>query len=199
MKQNKYYVKNIIYILFILSFIINAILLFKIIKSDNLVDEEAIERTFYVETSKATDNVNNLITKIYTDKELDEINSLKLNYKELNKLYLIECVRYVNNFEYCVTYKGEGKYLIIKFNKSGEKKSSQIYNSQHEKSSFSFIKFGDKFSNIKDFDDSGFYHFWYAGNVESEYKSYHYTTDGYIIILTYDEYLEVIGIEEQLI
>lgn len=198
MKQNKYYGRNIIYILFILSLIINIILVVKIINSDNLVNEEVAERTFYVETSKATDNVNNLIKKIYTDNELDEINSLKLNYKELNTLYPIECVRYINNFEYSVTYKSENKYLIIKFNKSGEKKYGNIYTPKYNKSDFSFITIGESFFNIREFDDD-YYYFWNAGNTETGYKSWHYTIDGYIIILTYDEHLDVIGIEEQLI
>lgn len=190
---------KIIYILLLFSISINLILIFKVILQCDKKNESIIERNFYVETSRANDNVNKLIKKIYSDSELEKINLLKLSYLELDNLYPIECVRYINNIEYSVTYKSENKYLIIKFNKNGEKKYSNIYISSYEKSDFSFINIGESFFNIKEFDDNGYYYFWNSGNTETEYKSWHYTTDGYIIILTYDEHLDVIGIEEELI
>lgn len=199
MKIIRFFSKKIMYILLLFSLSINVILLFRVIPHYEKLDESVTERNFYVETSSANDNVNKLINRIYSDKELEEINSLRLSYLELDNLYPIECVRYVNNFEYSVTYKGENKYLIIKFNKSGEKKYSKIYISTYKKSDFSFITIGESFFNIKKFDDNGYYYFWNVGNTEAEYKSWHYTIDGYIIIITYDEHLDVIGIEEQLI
>lgn len=143
--------------------------------------------------SVSEENINNLITKEYSNKELRKIDLLDLNLEELDSKYRIECLRKEDldesSFPYSVIYKSKNQYLIIYFNENGEKKFSYISKMSKDKDKFDFVKIGEtKFIEIylADF-GNGMYDKFDSSMNWSTSTSTHLTKDGYVIIYEYDE------------
>lgn len=138
------------------------------------------------------ENVNDIITKEYSNKELNEIESSDLNLENLDKIYRIECIRkdtYYPFSSYKVVYKSKNKFLIICFDEKGEKLYGFSPRMSNEKHKFDSVEIGkDKKTKIylNDLNLS------LISELDSLIRhdsslSAHYTKDGYLITFDYDE------------
>lgn len=142
-------------------------------------------------------NMRELITMEYSKEELDFINELDKNIYDLNTEFPIECVRETKS-GFRVTYSENECILELFFDQQGNKTFGKIYNLSKEKSSFDEI-IGESVENVKAIDPMGDYTFLYTGRNDIELLSTHYTEDGYLIKIIYDENNIAIDVSEELI
>lgn len=132
-------------------------------------------------------NVNDIITKEYSNKELKIIESTDLNIEELDKLYRIECIR-IDTSEvgsyYKVVYRSKNKYLFIYFDENGDKLYSFIYRMSKEKNKFDKVEVG-KTKKINIFFIDGKNGYWPPRHWPVNLSS-HFTKDGFIITYEYN-------------
>lgn len=142
-------------------------------------------------------NMRELITIEYSKEELDVIHELNKNIYDLNTEFPIECVRETKN-GFRVTYSESECILELFFDQQGNKTFGKIYNLSRERSSFKEI-IGKSVENVKAIDPMGDYTFLYTGRNDIEPISTHYTEDGYLIKIIYDENNIAINVSEELI
>lgn len=144
-------------------------------------------------------NLLELITTTYDETELINISSFKGTVNELNKVYLIECLREVDNGYYRAVYSGEKCVVVITFNNSGE----ILYSEKHHLTNYSidFDCLGQKHSleEVQQIDPNGDYTFLYTGKNDLPKISYHYTKDAYLITIEYNYSNSITSIKKSLI
>lgn len=74
-----------------------------------------------------------------------------------------------------------------------------IYNCRKIKSDFGELKKGQTLENVQKIDPQGEYLFLYTGRNDTPKISSHYTKDGYLITIQYDDSGTIIDIAEELI
>lgn len=148
--------------------------------------------------SDPNENIINLITEIYADEQIDKIKTNNNDINQLNAEYPIQCLR-KNDSHYQVVYRGNQKILIVVFDLNGDKILSEIYNISEISSAFDVLSVGHNLCEVQKIDPLGDYTFLYTGRSDSPRISYHYTSDGYIIQITYDDENDIITIEKCLI
>lgn len=155
-------------------------------------------------------NIYEIVSATYAEHELDDIVANEYSVEVLNQKYPIECVRkskdtyetllnqnfteeYIANpdeddFPWII-YLGENHYVFLLYNDVGK----CIYSSKNsisntELSSFLNIKKGDTLDKIKELDANGDYTYIenFTGVVMPP-TSQHYTKDGYIVGIIYDD------------
>lgn len=132
----------------------------------------------------------------YTDAELSEISEFSGTKEDILSQYPTDYIQTIpiENIDnasdvqdsYQVIYRGETKILLYLFDASGNKISSQFYNTQLAKKSFDSLSQGQTLSDVQIIDPNGEYLFLYTGRNDLPRVSSHYTTDGFIIIISYD-------------
>lgn len=149
------------------------------------------------EISPSDKTIIDLNTKIYSETELLEITKFNGSIDDLNKVYPIECLRRIN-CGYRISYLGEKKIAVIIFNDS-DIMTSKCYDVHLSKSDFYGIETGKMLTDVQSMDPKGEYLFLYTGRNDTPKISTHYTTDGYLITITYNNSNEIVSIKEELI
>lgn len=151
-----------------------------------------------VKISSSEKTLIELVSKIYSDQELLKIVQFNGSIKDLDIQYSIECLRY-NNDIYRVSYLGNSSVAVILYDGSGNKISGGIHSTQKLKSDFSGITRGQLLEDVRKLDPTGEYLFLYTGRDDVPKISFHYTKDGYLIAIEYDDTNTVVSLKEELI
>lgn len=139
-----------------------------------------------IELSPNDKSLEELSTKIYNESELQDIAILEDSMQELNKKYPVECVR-GTLAGYRVSYVGETDLAVIIFDTSGQKIMGSIYKISKSKENFENLSKGISLESVQKIDPNGNYSFLYTGRNDTPKQSVHYTSDGYLITIDYDE------------
>lgn len=156
------------------------------------------ENELSIELSPQDISLTELSSKIYSDDQLANIMQFNGLINELNVKYPFECVRKLDE-GYRVAYLGNGSILIVVFDESGNKISGNIHRVSKPKSDFNILSKGQLVESVQEFDPEGDYLFLYTGRSDVPKISTHYTNDGYIITIEYDNMNKISNIEIELI
>jgi len=148
--------------------------------------------------SEKEKSIQELLTKIYSEEQLDEISDLQLDMNGLNSEYPIQCLREIAN-GYRVAYRSIDSVLLVYFDFNNSKLFSQKHVFSKTKADFKNIKIGQSLDEVRAFDELGDYLFLYTGRTDTPRLSSHYTIDGYVFKISYDEDLKVVAIETELV
>lgn len=143
-------------------------------------------------------SIMDLAACIYYDSVLSEIAQFEGPMAELNTKHPIECIREVNDF-YRISYLGDSKIAVLIFDKSGNKLMGGIHNLHLLRDDFEGLREGQSLNEVKSIDPDGEYLFLYTGRNDAPRVSSHYTQDGYLITIEYDDTNVIIGINIELI
>ncbi len=146
-------------------------------------------------TTQITPEPDEIIT--YSDVQLSEIAELEIKKDALMELYPTTYTRAVSIAQNGASdaapavelrYRGETKVLQLMFDDtSGSKLYSRIYNANCLKNAFDTLEVGQLLSDVQAIDPEGEYLFLYTGRNDVPRVSTHYTTDGFVISITYNQ------------
>lgn len=139
-----------------------------------------------IETSPPDKSLIDLASKIYNKQQLSEIAKFNGSIDELNTQYPIECLR-DDNDTYRVSYLGDGSIAVLLFDNCGNRLFGNIYNTQLLKSDLDKLEKGQLLEEVRKIDPDGEYLFLYTGRNDTPKVSSHYTKDGYLITIEYDD------------
>ncbi|MBQ4283928.1 MAG: hypothetical protein IJB96_08390 [Lachnospira sp.] len=127
--------------------------------------------------------VDQLVTKTYSDEELDKIANFRMSsLEEVNEAYPIECFRTFDYDFYEAVYVGQKRVVKVGFDKTGLCCYGAKYELKNTKKDFENLKIGDKLATVTELDPGGDYPFLYSNLSET---SSHCTTDGYYVWIQY--------------
>jgi len=139
-----------------------------------------------VQVSDEDKSINELLTTIYSNSQLAEMKSSDLTLGEMHTKYPIQCLR-EKHYGYRASYRSESDVLIIYFDLEGEKTFGYKRPfSKRTSSEFLELEVGQHLDEVMEFDESGDYMFLYSGDSKIK-MSVHFTLDGYLIELTFDD------------
>ena len=151
-----------------------------------------------VQVSDEDKSINELLTTIYSNSQLKEMKNLDLTLEEMHAKYPIQCLRDKSN-RYRASYRSESDVLIIYFDLEGEKTFSYKRPlSKPTSSEFLELEIGQHLNEVMEFDENGDYIFLYSGSTKIKISS-HFTLDGYLIELTFDDDYKLKSIYYELI
>lgn len=153
---------------------------------------------FMIELSPQDKSLFEMSTKIYGEDELTTISSFRGTIQELDETFPIECIRKTTT-GYRVTFCGNVSLVSLVFDNSGQIIFGSVYKISESKASFGDLTIGKTVEDVKKIDPSGSYMFLYSGRNDVPKQSIHYTNDGYLIIIEYDEKYCISNIVEELI
>ena len=139
-----------------------------------------------------------LASKVYSESQLRQIVDFSGSIHALNAQYPIECLREEQGF-YRVSYLGSEQVAVLFFDGSGNKLIGNIHSIVRSKTDFDSLAEGELLEKVCEIDPNGDYLFLYTGRNDVPRVSYHYTTDGHLISITYNNLNAIIGISEGLI
>ena len=151
-----------------------------------------------IEASPSDKSIVELASKTYDETQLSELVVLRDSINEVNLKYPIECLREING-TYRASYLGDKKIAVLLFDDSGNWLLGKIYCTQRTKSDFDSLKVGQRLDEVRAIDPDGEYLFLYTGRNDVQRVSSHYTRDGYLITIRYDDSNIVISIHRELI
>lgn len=151
-----------------------------------------------VRLSPQDETLYELSTEIYDDYELKNIAEFSGTLQELNANYPIECIRKISA-GYRASYCGEFNVTSIIFDASGQKIIGNVYQTSKEKIYFDDLSVGDSIEDVKEIDSAASYSFLYTGRNDTPKQSVHYTSDGYLITIEYDNNHLISDIKSELI
>ncbi len=155
-------------------------------------------RNLIIAISPPDKSMVDLASKVYDEQQLSELVKFNGSLNELNAEYPIECLR-EDNGTYRASYLGDGSIAVILFDDSGNILFGNIYSTQLTKSDFDGLTKGLLIEEVKTIDPNGGYLFLYTGRNDTPKVSSHYTKDGYLITIEYDDLNSIISINEELI
>ena len=136
-----------------------------------------------METVPENCNIVDLNVIKYSDSQLYDIIDSYNSIEKLDAKFPIECVRKKSN-RYRVVYCSESKYAILYFTEDGIKEYGRVFDMTAKSDSFNAL-IGKSIEDVQLHDPSGDYSFLYTGRNDSN-CSHHYTQDGYLIKVQYD-------------
>lgn len=142
-------------------------------------------------------NLIDLDDKVYAEEDLQKIVNFNGSLTELNAQYSIKCKREINQ-QYRAAFRGETKIAILYFDKDGNKVFSKAYQWSVKKECFDKLQKGDSLDKVIQIDPDGEYLFLYTDRNDF-HSSVHFTTDGYLITIDYDEKNTIKSIDIELI
>lgn len=151
-----------------------------------------------LELSPSDKNLAELVSQTYSDSQLLEIAQFNGSIRELNTHYPIECVRESGN-AYRVSYFGDSSIAVITFDDAGNRILGNVYSALRLKADFDVLVNGQSLNNVQKIDPNGEYPFLYTGRNDLPKISTHYTRDGYLITIEYDDSNVISNIQEELI
>ena len=143
-------------------------------------------------------SLGELSTKIYDEAELTTIAWFVGSIQELDANYPIECIRKTPT-GYRVSYYGKTDLTSILFDTAGQKIIGNVHKMSKSKSSFDVLSIGKSLEDVMELDSDGSYLFLYTGRNDIPKQSTHYTMDGYLITIEYDEGNFISNIKTELI
>ncbi len=143
-------------------------------------------------------NITELVSKKYSTSQLLAIAQLEVTMDEINKQYPIECLRKIGN-TYRVSYLGDDSVAVIYFDSSENKILGKVYNLYLAKADFNELAAGQSLENVQKIDPHGEYLFLYTGSNDAPKASKHYTKDGYLISVEYDDENTILSVTTSLI
>lgn len=156
------------------------------------------ENSIKIELSPHDAALNDLASVIYCDDELTKISQFNGTINELNSKYPIECVRKKGCY-YRVSYRGNSCIAVITFDGEGNMLIGKVYSISKLKSDFDDLSKGQTLDSVLAIDPDGEYLFLYTGRNDFPKTSSHYTKDGYLITILYDDDHTISSIIEELI
>lgn len=159
---------------------------------------ETYESNSETETFSSEKPLVDLVSKTYNEAQLLEIVKYNGSMDELNAQYPIECLREREGV-FRVAYLGENSVAVVLFDNSGNKILGGVHSTLKRKSDFSCLSKGQPLEDVRGIDPDGEYLFLYTGRNDAPKESTHYTKDGYLITIEYDDSNTIIGIEEEFI
>ena len=151
-----------------------------------------------VEISPSDKSLVTLASRIYDEQQLSELVEFNGTITELDDIYPIECLRKNGNI-YRVSYLGDGSIVVLLFDASGNKVLGNIHSIQRLKSDFDELVKGQSLEQVRAIDPDGEYFFLYTGRNDTPKFSSHYTQDGYLITIKYNETNTIVSVSEELI
>lgn len=134
----------------------------------------------------------------YSSDEIQNIMNMNITLSELNKKYPVECLKLHNNAYYAY-YRSNENLLILAYDKEGIKTNYRLCFPEVSSNELISISSGTSLTEVQSIDPKAHYTFLYAGDINFPKVSTHYTTDGYMIQITYDENLFVQEISSKLL
>ena len=156
------------------------------------------ESAININFSPENENIVDLTTYIYSHAELVEISQFPGGIIDINKVYPIECIRKIDNMVR-LAYKGDGYIAILMYEGDGTKIMGRVYSCVVMKSAFDSLEVGSTIDDVRNVDIYGNYTFLYTGRDDVPRISTHYTTDGYLVTISYDEHNFISSITTSLI
>ncbi len=150
---------------------------------------------FIISSSDKT--VFDLVTKSYTDTQLFELAMFMGSIEEFNDQYPIECLRKTGD-DYRAAFLGKDSIAVAYFDNIGNKSWGWVYDISLLRSDFLDLSLGQSLNDVMTLDPDGSYIFAYAGSDEFPRESVHFTNDGYMFIIEYDDSNIIININEEL-
>lgn len=150
-----------------------------------------------LEVSPKDKTVFELVTKTYSYEQLKDIWMCADTITELNEKYSIECLRETNG-EYRAVYAGKNNYTALFFDIDGKMTGGWVYKISPKKSEFADIREGMTVSEVQEIDPFGWYMFLYSGS-DLPKISMHFTQDGYLLTIKYDDSCKIVDIRVELI
>lgn len=151
-----------------------------------------------IRISPSDKSLTDLTSVVYEQSQLLDIAESNSSIDELNALYPIECLREIGGV-YRASYLGDGSIAVILFDNSGNKIMGDIHDALLLKSDYSCLAKGHSLDNVREIDPNGEYLFLYTGRNDTPRVSTHYTKDGWLITIEYDDLNRIINIETELI
>lgn len=148
--------------------------------------------------SDRNQTIYELITNIYTIDQLKHIEQSNYNYDDLCLNYPVQCIRKEGDI-YRVIYRAKDRLLILYYNQYGELLLHKQVTLNIVKKEFDQINQQYDVYDVKAIDETGEYDFLYVGDTEIPKVSVHYTKDGYLLHIEYDERWRVIKVSWELI
>lgn len=155
-----------------------------------------VENSLNIEISPMDKSLVDLSTKIYSETELFELEKFNGSLSKLNDKYPVECLREDNGI-YRASYLGDESIVIFLFDASGNKIRACTYSAKLSKSDFDELDKGSLLDEVREIDPNGEYLFLYTGRNDTPKMSSHYTKDGYLIIIEYNDSNEIINISKE--
>ena len=156
------------------------------------------EPKFDASVSPSDKTIADLSSKRYGDSKLADIADFDGSVGELDDKYPIECVRSYNK-NYRVSYLGDGSVAALVFDSHGDKQWGRVHKTRLSKADFGAIKKGEAVADVMALDPDGEFLFLYTGSDDAPRVSSHYTSDGYLISVWYDDSYKVEKVEQELI
>ena len=138
-----------------------------------------------VQVSDEDKSINELLTMIYSNSQLEEMDRLDLTLEEMHAKYPIQCLREKSN-RYRAAYRSESDVLVIYFDLDGKETFSQKWAFAKTKSDFLKFEVGQSLDVVIAFDENADYYFLHTTSAEKNI-SIHYTLDGYVFQINYDD------------
>lgn len=132
----------------------------------------------------ATQNIHNLATTTYTFEQLAEIANFEGTYYELAGKYPIQCSKMLNG-SYRVSYLGEDLVAVLWFDSKGEKLGRDVHTTTCTRDELSQIQVGDSMDKVKQVHPEAYFPL--ITMDKDRIRSEHYTSDGFLITIYYDQ------------
>ena len=126
------------------------------------------------------------IISSYTD---DMLSNIILHNGTMDALLAEYPTKYVRQMDNCyrVVYYGDSAIAVVWFDLDGNSPVSQIYKATQPKSTFDNLSIGQSLNEVISVDPDGEYLFLYTGRNDFPKISTHYTSDGYVVNISYDD------------
>jgi len=142
--------------------------------------------TTELQVSDEEKSIIELATTIYSDSELEKMDELDSSLEELHKEYPIQCLR-KKDYGYRASYRSENDVLVIYFDLDGKETFSKKQPfSKRTNSEFLELEMGKDVYDVMEFDENGDYLFLRTGDTSTKIST-HFTIDGYLFELTFDD------------
>jgi hypothetical protein len=156
------------------------------------------ENDLKLEISPENKSINELATQVYSDSQLTSIARFEGNIDELGQVYSIDCLRRTQN-GYRASFLGYYSVAIVFFDNDGYKITSNVYKISLMSYDFESLNSTKTLDDVKKIDPNGEFLFLYTGRNDVPKISTHYTKDGYIILIEYEDNNQIVDITYELI
>lgn len=156
------------------------------------------KRDLTIAVSPSDKSLIDLASGTYDETQLLELVGLQGSMDEIHAKYPMECVRKISD-TYRAAYLGDGSIAVLLFDASGDRLTGKIYSTRLLKTDFDNVKQGIQLEEVRAIDPDGEYLFLYTGRNDVPKVSSHYTKDGYLITIEYDESNAVVSVEQELV
>ncbi len=135
-------------------------------------------------------NIKSIPSTIYDETDLDNIVNSNMSLRDLNNAYPVEHIKEENGVSR-VVFIGNDHIAVLVYDNLGNKLLGKKYEIRLHKSDFIKLSKGMPIEKVMDIDPHGEYLFFETGRNDIPKQSTHFTKDGYIIIIEYDNMFRI--------